>query len=264
MRSSARVTEPDAVVEEAVDARVVVVVELSEGLGVAAAGELDQRDQPGALGLVLERGGGERRVVGPRARGPPEAAGPSRLPAGARWSRSAATRSVAGPAPGPSGPPCRRAASSGPTSSARARRSASRPRSYARPTPRSTAAPRLGGRPTLPVGSDICDGTCRVLPCEPIRDARHALGDGRRPVGEQVYPRAAPRQRRGWRQFTLRRIAAPAATVPAAAPGDGGGEHAGAGRLAPGAVVADPPAVGAGVLAQPGVGVDRARVADQR
>ena len=35
-----------------------MVVEQAEGLGVAAAGQLDERDQPGTLGLVDLRGGG--------------------------------------------------------------------------------------------------------------------------------------------------------------------------------------------------------------
>ena len=47
-----------AVVEEAVDRRLVVVVEQPEGLLVARAGELDERDQPLTLGLVDLRGGG--------------------------------------------------------------------------------------------------------------------------------------------------------------------------------------------------------------
>ena len=55
----------------------------------------------------------------------------------------------------------------------------------------------------------------------------------------------------------------PAATAPVAAPATPAVEQAGPGGLAAGAVVADPPALRPGVVAQPGVGVDRARVADQ-
>jgi hypothetical protein len=50
-----------------------VVVEEAEGLRVAGAGELDQGDQPGALGLVLLRGGGQVGVTeasGPTGRTP--------------------------------------------------------------------------------------------------------------------------------------------------------------------------------------------------
>ena len=40
-----------------------MVVEQAEGLGVAAPGELDERDQPGAIGLGLLGGGGLAVVV---------------------------------------------------------------------------------------------------------------------------------------------------------------------------------------------------------
>src|SRR5262249_48809393 len=58
---------PRAVVDEPVHRAVVVVVELSERLAVAAAGELDEGDQPAALGLGLLRGGGLVGVAVPFA-----------------------------------------------------------------------------------------------------------------------------------------------------------------------------------------------------
>ena len=65
------------VVEEAVDRAVVVVVELAERLGVAAAGQLDQGDQAAALGLaLLRRRGLVGVVVACRRRGGP----PTRRP----------------------------------------------------------------------------------------------------------------------------------------------------------------------------------------
>jgi hypothetical protein len=85
-----------AVEEEAVDRPVVVVVEEAEGVLVAAAGQLDQSDQPGPLGLVLLRGGGQLVVAeGPRVAGdrglaeqqPPVAASAPR--AGGRGGRAA-------------------------------------------------------------------------------------------------------------------------------------------------------------------------------
>ena len=52
-----------------------MVVEQAERVLVATAGQLDQRDQPGAVGLVLLGGGGVRRVVEPAARGARRAGG---------------------------------------------------------------------------------------------------------------------------------------------------------------------------------------------
>ena len=96
VRSSARVAGAGAVEEEPVDRGLVVVVEQAERLGVAAAGQLDQGDQAGALGLGLLRGRGQVGVAEPvRAR-----------PTGGRGA-------------GPAAPPSSRAAS---VSSTRGRR----------------------------------------------------------------------------------------------------------------------------------------------
>ena len=146
-------------------------------------------------------------------------------------------------------PPAGRAASTSARSAARTRATVAR-RSLSRPHE------ALAGRASL-VPAPAC-GT--LVPRSPCTDSR--------PSPWRTHPRRHAADAVGQRQprcSTAGAARARAATAPVTAPRPA--RPAATSRRArpcAGAVVADPPAVRLGVGAQPGVGVDRARVADQR
>ena len=269
VRSSATPpTQP--VVEETVDRRLVVVVEQAEGVGVTGLGQVDEGDEALALRLVLQRGDLEvvpSRVHRARAAVTPPRPGTDRRPPGsgeARWDwtraseartrRASRTQRAAGTASGGGEAGGER----GTVEGGQQHLGHGAPeRVQPRLVPLSRRCMRLPPR-WIP-------GTS--LP-HPVRSDRHASPTHPSRDETAVHPTPGMVPCRGLRN--ARRWvsgAAPQREPAADGAGDGAGqagrEETGLRRLPPGAVVADAPALGPGVLAQPRVGVDHARVADQ-
>ena len=132
-------------------------------------------------------------------------------------------------------------------------------------------------RPQPPVGRLVRAARRGVRLVVPPQRRRCVGGDvpagnrlDRRPDGvrsslEQQVQRPTRRRKRARpeRRWRRRRRARPAKTPPTAAPTPARGRHAHLGRLAAGAVVADPPSVCLGMRAQARVGVDRAGFSDE-